>query len=69
MNSHKSKSGQNIIFVDHSSSAIGTSIYQSSANPDNLASIMRNNVIVIKTTQIEAGNEENIEFLQPKQNK
>jgi len=45
MNIYESSSGQDIVYIDHSTSAMGASLYQSSAVPTNLASIMRNALI------------------------
>lgn len=50
MNHFKSNSGQHIVFIDHSTSGIGASINQSSADPTSLANIMRQSLIV--TNQI-----------------
>ena len=53
MKNSKSDSGQDILYIDHSNSASDTTVSLSTALPDNLASIMRNNVIIIKTIQAE----------------
>jgi hypothetical protein len=45
MNIYKSNSGQDIVYIEHSTSAIAASLCQSSAAPTNLASIMRNALI------------------------
>jgi hypothetical protein len=45
MNIYESNSGQDIVYIDHSTSAMGASLYQSSAVPTSLASIMRNALI------------------------
>ena len=42
MNLYESNTGQYILYKDYSNSAIGASLYQSSADPTNLASIIRN---------------------------
>jgi hypothetical protein len=47
MNAHKTGSAQNIIYKDFSNSAIGASLYQSSADPTNLASLIRNAFIIL----------------------
>lgn len=47
MNVYRTDSGQYIIHKDFSNSAIGTSLYESSADPVNLASVMRNAVIFL----------------------
>ena len=47
MNFYKSNSGQYILYKNHSNSAIGTSFYQSSADPTSFASIFRNAFILL----------------------
>ncbi len=47
MNAYKTGSAQNIIYKDFSNSAIGASLYQSSADPTNLASLIRNAIIIL----------------------
>lgn len=42
MSNYKSNSGQDIVYLDLSTSSIGASLYQSSADPASLASIMPN---------------------------
>jgi hypothetical protein len=42
MNLYETNTGQYVLYKDYSNSAIGTSLYQSSADPTNLASIIRN---------------------------
>jgi len=42
MNLYESNTGQHVLYKDYSNSAIGTSLYQSSADPANLASMIRN---------------------------
>jgi len=46
MNVSKLELGPKIVYTDYSTSAIGASLYQSSADPTNLASIMRNALII-----------------------
>ena len=42
MNLYDTNTGQYVLYKDYSNSAIGASIYQSSADPTNLASMIRN---------------------------
>lgn len=49
MSDPKSSSGQNIVYIDHSTSAIGASLSQSSAAPTSLANILRDALIEVQT--------------------
>ncbi len=46
MKTYRLNSGQNVIYVDYSTSATGASLYQSSADPSSRANIMRNALIL-----------------------
>ena len=52
MNAYKSNSGQNIVYLDHSSSVVGTSTSQSSADPASLASIMLRTMILVHNIRL-----------------
>lgn len=47
MKDYSTGTGSDIDYKDYSNSAIGTSIYQSSADPTNIASVMRNAIIFV----------------------
>jgi len=47
MKAYKPDSGKDIVYLEHSTSAIGASLYQSSADPTNLASFMRNAILLM----------------------
>ena len=42
MTSHSSGSGQDIVYLDFTTSGVGTALYDSSADPTGLASVMPN---------------------------
>ena len=48
MNDYKLNSGQDIVYIDHSSSGVTTSLSQSSADPTSLASLVCNSLFVNK---------------------
>ena len=48
----RSSSGVDVVYVDHSTSGIAASTCQSSADPTNLASIMRQSPIVLRIGQV-----------------
>jgi len=48
MKNHKPNSGQYIVYIDHSTSGIGTSTGQSTADPISLSNIMRQTIIVTR---------------------
>lgn len=52
MNIHKSGSGQDLVYKDHSDSGIGASSPQTSAEPTSLASLMRQGLLFIKPPEI-----------------
>jgi hypothetical protein len=47
MNTYKSNSAQNIVYIDHSTSGAGASISQSSADPVSLSNLMREVVVFV----------------------
>jgi hypothetical protein len=46
MKNYKSNSGTNIVYIDHSTSGMGASINQSTADPLSLANIIRQPIII-----------------------
>ena len=48
MKVYRDNSGQNIVYKEHSTSAIGTSMRQASADPTNLAYVMLKKNVVLK---------------------
>jgi len=47
MKAYELDAGKDIVYAEHSTSAIGASLYQSSADPTNLASFMRNATLLM----------------------
>lgn len=50
MKTYKSDSAKHVVYVEHSTSAIGASLYQSSADPTTLGSLMRNSVLPLSNS-------------------
>lgn len=51
MNTYKSNSAHDIVYIDHSSSGTGASMSQSSADPTSLANLMRKSLVIITPPQ------------------
>lgn len=52
MRIHRTGTGQNIVYKDYSNSAIGASLYESSADPTNLSSMIRNALLIFLPVQL-----------------
>jgi len=50
MKAHEPNSGKDIVYAEHSNSAIGASLYQSSADQTSLASLMQNAILLMPTS-------------------
>ncbi len=66
MNDPKNNSANYINYIDHSSSAIAATISQTTADPINLASLIKNSVTIVKVVNpdlklIELSKDEEIE--------